>query len=360
MIGRPYSNGGDYLIYARMERLIRDRFPNAMIEVKLESQGDYNIHDVNQCDAIVTGGGGAQLSETYIRNSFVYTHFGEIKIPIHYMGTGIYSPNGNSETIYNYKYSEDVKRFLNSIIEKGGQIASRDWCVDSILRNNHIRKIIMTGCPAWYDLEMMSEKSNLKNLSIDISIKKIAISNQGLTKNPANNSAKLEQIEQVIILLKKMFPEAEMILTFNDGYITKYSKDFNIALKNWAILQQVKCVDLSNDSEKFHLLDDVDLHVGYRVHTHIYCVSKRIRSILIEEDIRGFGINDVWGLPHIRAYDGNGEEEVFKPNVYLIKELCMLLEQMQSYTRIDYNRIFETIINTYKSGMQSWLDNILR
>ena len=46
-----------------------------------------------------------------------------------------------------------------------------------------------------------------------------------------------------------------------------------------------------------------DLHIGFRVHAHIYNLSKRNRSILLEEDGRGAGVNQSLGLSNIRVYD---------------------------------------------------------
>ena len=44
------------------------------------------------------------------------------------------------------------------------------------------------------------------------------------------------------------------------------------------------------------------MHVGYRVHAHIYNLSRRGTSILIEEDARGAGVNDALNLRHICAF----------------------------------------------------------
>lgn len=37
------------------------------------------------------------------------------------------------------------------------------------------------------------------------------------------------------------------------------------------------------------LYGNADLHIGYRVHAHLFCLSRRIPSILINEDSRGVG-----------------------------------------------------------------------
>jgi hypothetical protein len=37
------------------------------------------------------------------------------------------------------------------------------------------------------------------------------------------------------------------------------------------------------------LYGGADLHIGYRVHAHLFCLSRRVPSILINEDSRGVG-----------------------------------------------------------------------
>ena len=65
----------------------------------------------------------------------------------------------------------------------------------------------------------------------------------------------------------------------------------------------VEILDISSGAEGFSVYDDCDLHVGYRVHAHIYNISIRHRSILIEEDGRGAGVNAALQLPRICAYN---------------------------------------------------------
>lgn len=358
IIGRPYSNGGDYLIYHRIEQLIKKNRSDVEISLKLGDDKELSVMELNQFDAIVTGGGGAQFSEEHIRTSFIFKHFDEILVPIHFMGTGLYGKNGTDKTIFSYKYSNEVVDFFNKIIKKGGQVASRDWVVDMILRNNGIRDTIMTGCPAWYDIAYLEEKKKEEEMPFRFSnIKYIAISNHGLTKNPSDHDKKIEQMIYLISLLRETFKDVKLMLTFNDGYITKYSTNYNIKLKEWAEKNKIICVDLSNKAERFEALNKVDFHVGFRVHTHIYCLSRGIPSLLIEEDIRGYGMNESLHLPHITAYDAEEGEE-FKPNPYLSIKLMRVLEQLQLSERIDFRYVSQLIWKIYIAGMQTWINKL--
>lgn len=363
IIGRPYSNGGDFLICDRIVKILRAAYPSASVVLDLDNDAQFQIERINECDAVVTGGGGAQYAEAHVKASFIYQHIEEITVPVHYMGTGLYGADGEDDTLYNYSYSDEVLSYFNKIIERGGQLATRDWTVDTILRNSGVKGAIMAGCPAWYNPEMLEKSEDdavFRSNFADRTIRTIAVSNHGLTKNAQDHEKKLSQIEELITFLQGRFPNASILLTFNDGYNTKYSKNYNFSLKEWAKEHGVTCIDLSGDADKFKALDGIDLHVGFRVHTHIYCISGMIPSLLIEEDIRGYGMNETLCLPHIRAYAEHSKPDNFVANPYLITQLSVLLEQMETQERIDYGEVFRIIRKCYQNGMKAWLANVLK
>lgn len=361
--GRPYSNGGDFLIYDRMIKVLKASCPEASITLNLDNDAQFEIEKLNEYDAIITGGGGAQYAEDYVRTSFLYQHIDEITVPIHYMGTGLYGADGEDATLYEYPYSDEIIAYFNKVIERGGQLASRDWIVDTVLRNSGIKGVVMAGCPAWYNLELLEKAEDSAVFEGGFAgrdMKTIAVSNHGLTKNAQDHDRKLSQIQSLIHFLQERFSGAKVLLTFNDGYITKYSKDYNLVLKKWAEEHDITCVDLSSDAEKFKALDGVDMHVGFRVHTHIYCISCMIPSLLIEEDIRGYGMNETMCLPHITAYAQHSKPDDFVANPYLITQLAILLEQMETQGRINYGEVFRMIRKCYQTGMRTWLANVLK
>lgn len=360
VVGRPYSNGGDYLIFDRVFKALQKTYPEAHITMDLKSQEELDAESLNTYDAIITGGGGAQFSEPHIKTSFIYRHFDELTVPVHYMGTGLYGADGSDATIYQCRYSDEVIDFFHKVTEHGGQLGTRDWIVDTVLKNNGITDTIMTGCPAWYDPEMLERLTIPASEDVDFSadsIKRIAVSNHGLTKNARDHAPKLDMIKGLIRYIKEKYAEAEILLTFNDGYQTKYSGYYNFTLRDWALEQGVQCVDLSGAAEKFQALNEVDLHIGFRVHTHIYCLSRKIPSILIEEDIRGYGMNETLHLPHITAYREGSSPEDFQANPYLISKLDVILSQGQE--RLRYDEVSRIIADCYHTGMQRWLSNIL-
>lgn len=57
--------------------------------------------------------------------------------------------------------------------------------------------------------------------------------------------------------------------------------------------------DISGSADGFLIYDNCDLHVGFRVHAHIYNLSKRNKTLLLNEDFRGFAVNETLGFYQI-------------------------------------------------------------
>lgn len=77
----------------------------------------------------------------------------------------------------------------------------------------------------------------------------------------------------------------------------------NVKLRRELEDMRIEIHNIAYGCEGFRNYDECDLHIGYRVHAHIYNLSRRKRSILIEEDVRGAGVNHALGLWHLRAYE---------------------------------------------------------
>jgi len=58
--------------------------------------------------------------------------------------------------------------------------------------------------------------------------------------------------------------------------------------------------------------EDFDLHIGYRVHAHLYFLSRRIPSILLSEDVRGSGQAKSLGMEEIRVGDATAMERLHR------------------------------------------------
>ena len=176
-------------------------------------------------------------------------------------------------------------------------LGCRDSYSVRVLASNGFLNGIMTGCPAWYDINQISNRISGRE-----EIKKIAIS------DPADAIAYADQSIKIVEYLRKRYPEAEIHYFFHRGiesdkHTVSILAKCNIRTK--LKLEEIGVVihDIAYGYEGFMEYNKFDLHIGHRVHAHIYNLSQRKKSILIEEDSRGAGINDILGLWNLRAYE---------------------------------------------------------
>lgn len=114
---------------------------------------------------------------------------------------------------------------------------------------------------------------------------------------PAANPIYCYQSMYLLKKLKEKFNDAEILVSFHRGLegsqrkIAKFAKNLNIEI-----------YDAHGAAFKLGIYDDFDLHIGYRVHAHIYFLSMRKPSYLIMEDSRGYGIINTFGGCEISAY----------------------------------------------------------
>lgn len=210
----------------------------------------------------------------------------------------------------------------------GYQLGARDEYTVTCLRRNGFNNVIMTGCTAWYKIEKIG--CGLKRHSLN-DIEKICISDP-------EQSVNYDMAFTVVEYLKKFFMQAKLVYVFHRGisadmYVTKETgaKREKFCEKLKAL--NVQFIDISDSDEGFAVYDDCHLHVGFRVHAHLYNLSNRTPSILLEEDGRGTAANFALGLPSIPCYNTNQvlfnriflqkvSDKLFRPeNEYLILQL---------------------------------------
>ncbi len=88
-------------------------------------------------------------------------------------------------------------------------------------------------------------------------------------------------------------------------------------------------LEISGGAEGFEHFDRVGLHVGYRVHAHLYCLSHETPSYLIAEDSRGLGMLETLGRLGTDGF-GNGPSLVAE---WLWRDLPRLGSDRSGLTR---------------------------
>lgn len=302
-MGGAVINSGDFLLEKRSHELIRHFIPDSEITVLNRVTEDYSdkIDYLNSFDAIIFAGGPLYQPGLYRRQiPFVLQDkLDSIKTPLFFLGGGIKS------SVYRKLFKESDKAFLGKGEHENVSLSCRDIYTYRFLRHQGF-SAIMTGCPAWYDLSNIdvTEVSSFKSHDF----RNICVS------EPAKD-VNLPLLFGLLEHLRDKYPSATITLVNH----REIKPDVHSALNRLQEEQGIKFVNISGSVDGFSIYDKCDLHVGFRVHAHIYNLSKRNLSVLFSEDIRGAGVNQTLGLENMTAEEMfYGKKQIWK-NYYLMR-----------------------------------------
>lgn len=347
------KNAGDFLIDRRGAQLIRHVYPNAELFIydRCKSLEPY-LYEINGMDALIFCGGPAYIPRLYPQGFPLAADLDRIQVPMFALGLGWFGSSNAYKALYRYHFEELTLELLKRIESDTKTLGCRDWYSVSVLRNNGIYSGKMTGCPAWYYPEYLNQDGF--SHTDPGKIRKICLS------EPANTKY-LGQLADIAAYMKKLFPKAEMKAVFHRGIQADAytdSADSRQLVQTAEFLQNmgIACTDISYGQEGFSIYDDCDLHIGFRVHAHIYNLSRRNISILIEEDGRGAGVNRALGLEGITAYDYSvisWPEGIHMISTVGKTENTYLLQMTDDYINNLFQTDFLQIKNAYRL-MQSY------
>ncbi|WP_067724757.1 polysaccharide pyruvyl transferase family protein [Oceanobacillus damuensis] len=164
------------------------------------------------------------------------------------------------------------------------RISCRDIYTENVLKGNGISCYGTTGDLGLFDTDFLGLPFKHPN-----KIKNIAVS---MPHNIHHRSKAYE----IAMKLKKRY-SCNVKLVFH-GYFGKLG---SLLPKDW-LDGQIQIIDLAGGAEKLNYYDKIDLHVGFRLHAHIWFLRTRKPSLLIAEDGRGTG--------HLATVNGLGYSAV--------------------------------------------------
>ncbi len=369
LLSGAYKNAGDFLIVDRSEKLLQKVFPQAEI-IKQERNVplDHDIDFINSCDYIFFAGGPGYSNWFYPDQVPFVKDLSRVKSKLAALGMGWNSRRSDAATRYGYTFTPVMKRLLERIQNDTGVLGCRDWFSVQVLKQNGLTGAKMTGCPAWYNFDCLANTQvPIQDLS---QVKRICVS------DPAFVFSYRSQALELVEYLKNKFKDAEIKFVFHRGTAADSFTSSETAAQTQQLIEDLKQIgvwieDISYGVEGLHIYDNCDLHIGYRVHAHIYNMSRRNFSVLLEEDCRGTGMNEALGLPSLPAYSTFANEhsdrickmmQKILPsrliNLYTIQEVDRLLERFQSTGFIDYHNAYEKMKSTYEQ-MVKYLEGII-
>jgi|Deesub1362B_J571_1020462.scaffolds.fasta_scaffold00364_6 hypothetical protein len=296
------KNVGDFLIVEKGRELIKCHSQeNEFLEFKRWMPLDSYLEEINTTKAIILCGGPGYKRDFY-PNVFPLTkNINDIKIPIIPFALGWTGhPMGSPDK---FSFNESSMFLLRHIHRNFEVTSCRDIITKEILRRHGFTNVIMTGCPVWYDTANIGKKFRQPN-----EIKRIVFT------VPANRKLFRQGI-QLMKRLKLLFPKAQFFCVFHrgirwDSYTSIPSSIILMKFKKQAEKLGYEIVDAAYDTAKIGFYRICDLHVGYRVHGHIFFLSLRKPTFLLQEDGRGRGVSETLRLPDVSAWKKNASDEI--------------------------------------------------
>ena len=161
-----------------------------------------------------------------------------------------------------------AKDQMKELNDKTIFLTTRGYLSQSFCDYHKLDNVHFTGDIAFYD----ERYSNLK-FTTNFNIEKIAIS------DPHYSKAYVSSVDKLVDQLISSFPNAEIVMVIHG---------INKTMEKYCGSKGIVCENIYMDKENgLDIYEDVDLHIGYRVHAHVSALKRRKPSYLLEQDGRG-------------------------------------------------------------------------
>ncbi len=338
------KNVGDYLITERSIALLAKIAPEYRFIKRNHWEVFEDINFINGSQGIIILGGPGYQMNMYPGVYKLMNNFSEIKVPIYTLGSGWKGKPGDKTTEKLYKFTPSAHLLLNYMEKTFAGMSCRDYQTVRVLKNNNYNNVTMTGCPVWYDLSSLGKKFNAPK-----KIKEIVFT-------PAQDYTFSEQSIEVMNYLSQKFKQSKIIVSFHRGIgkVDEFTPEADAIntkrLAEYALGLGFEVVDVAFNADNLNFYDKCDFHIGYRVHAHIYFLSKRLPSILIHEDGRGNGVTEALKSPGIDAYKVSKLFAklfgVFNTSTFLAKVYAKVGLGLNSNLISELDSVFDNIQNS--------------
>ena len=301
------NNAGDFLIKEKAANLFRYFLPDSeLFFVNRTKSFKKDLDLINSCDFGVVAGGPA------ISNKCAeFLHFADvlddIKIPIVFFGVGQF----NKEIEFNnfkLRFSEVSKRLLERVEKSNYFSTTRDFKSLHYLSLAGYNNFKFSGCPVLYDTEFL--EMNYSPLSLEKVNKVVFSCGSPFSKDKDFYKQQLNLINS----LKNYFKDKRgnnlkfIVAMHHSADQNTFTMDYNNKKLYFDFINKLKLLDVEiidiskNSKDMIDLYHSCDLHIGFRVHAHIFMTSQKKHSILLLEDGRGAGISEVINGRYFSAY----------------------------------------------------------
>ena len=284
------------LITDRCEKLLNAHRPeHELFQLPHWEALEKHLDRVNDSAAVIILGGPGLRSNFYPGIYKLARDLDNIKVPIIPMGIGWKSFPGDHATLINYRFTAESMKVLRRIQEGTIYFGCRDYLTQAVLQRNGITNTLVTGDPVWYELGSIGHE-----MKAPPEVRRIVYT-------PSQGQHFHLQSIGVMRLLRDMFPDSEIFCSFHRGTEADMFTTGQEAKRLKLLMHEAKnagleVVDTSYDLKRIAFYNSCDIHVGYRLHGHLYFLSTRKPSILLHEDGRGRGASEALGVRGIDAF----------------------------------------------------------
>lgn len=292
------NNAGDFLIKHRAKKLLTELRPDRAFKDfnAWEKIDDKKLDIINNSKGLLLTGGPALQKNMYPGIYKLRDNLNDIKVPIISMGIGWKSVFGNWEDIMDYRLNTPTKNLIGRMSESGYLSSVRDYHTMHVLQREGMGNVLMTGCPALYELDKIGE-----SIEFDEPNKVLFSLGVGFVRSTSMEKS----VKDIILSLNERFSGNDFQIMFHHSIDKEFletpgaSEDLyqkNIEFVHWLDSKNIQYKDISGSADDLiNSYSKADFHIGYRVHAHIFTSSISKPSILIAEDGRGKALKEVLG-----------------------------------------------------------------
>lgn len=262
---RSGKNVGDHLLHCRAVQVLRTYKGLGPGQQTLAVYGARKVplKMVNKSKALIICGGPALAENFYPKLYPLTDNLNDIKVPIFLFGVG-----GGYRVFKkaDMKLTLASRKVLRHIVDHGGAIGIRDGVTSWMLDKYKIEHELI-GCPAYYHPnwnKKFNPPKRVKNVLFTTAV-------------IPGNKPLMAHHQKMLMALTRAFPRVTI------GYHRGCHGDIR-PLKTNGVVNVTRNLALMEKKYK-----NFDLHVGYRVHAHIFFLSLGKPSFLLPIDMRGLG-----------------------------------------------------------------------
>lgn len=267
--GHKSQNVGDNLITESARKLVLSRQPDysPVVLFRERSLDDRSADSVRS----ILAPGFSVSNDTYPKLYKLYSNLERLKnfCPV---GCSFQHPLPSHQSFDAYVYGNETLEALAFISERCGGLPCRDMLIEKLLKRN--------GIEARYcgDLALFDQQ---KIGTVYRGVQEV----RSIVFTIQHHHVRFD--EQAKVLLKflcRRFSSCQRYISFHSK-----PNPASEALVAYAGTLGFEALHMYGGAANLDRYDDVDLHIGYRLHGHITFLRKRKPSVLLIEDARSFG-----------------------------------------------------------------------